>query len=214
VFSPYLADDPHYLVTCDVCREELAVNRLETDPAWLGRSLLNRAGLPPALVGKPFERKADQAAALRAVDNFLDGEGKPPILIGPVGVGKTHLLASLAETLCSEQHRRVRYYDVPSWVRACKEYFVAPRGVDPFAAACDVPVLILDDLGAERKTDWTEAELQDVIDARIKKERPIIAATNLALEEWEEHFGARAASRLAGACEAVLMPGEDVRLAL
>jgi DNA replication protein DnaC len=59
-------------------------------------------------------------------------------------------------------------------------------------------ILVLDDLGAEKTTDYSLTSLYMVIDGRINNMKRTIVTTNLSLEELEEKMDARVASRLSG----------------
>lgn len=60
----------------------------------------------------------------------------------------------------------------------------------------NVSLLILDDLGAEKCSEWAEATLYIIIDRRNRDEMMTIVTSNLSLPEIEQHLGARIASRL------------------
>lgn len=79
-----------------------------------------------------------------------------------------------------------------------------------------VPLLALDDLGAERPTDWAIETLTGLIDARTAEGLPTIVTSNYSLgqlrEVWGGMPGARIASRIGGACERIEVTGHDRRL--
>ena len=79
-----------------------------------------------------------------------------------------------------------------------------------------VPLLALDDLGAERPTDWAIETLTGLIDARTAEGLPTIVTSNYSLgqlrELWGGMPGARIASRRGGACERSEGTGPDRRL--
>lgn len=87
---------------------------------------------------------------------------------------------------------------------------------DALRRAEAVPLLALDDLGAERPTDWAIETLTGLIDARTAEGLPTIVTSNYSLgqlrELWGGMPGARIASRLGGACERIEVTGPDRRL--
>ena len=87
---------------------------------------------------------------------------------------------------------------------------------DALRRAEAVPLLALDDLGAERTTDWAIETLGSLIDARTAEGLPTIVTSNYSLgqlrELWGGMPGARIASRLGGACERIEVTGPDRRL--
>lgn len=78
-------------------------------------------------------------------------------------------------------------------------------------------LLALDDLGAERPTEWAQETLTRLLDTRTAAGLPTIVTSNCALGQLAERWGGglsgqRIASRLAGACERVEVTGPDLRL--
>jgi DNA replication protein DnaC len=102
---------------------------------------------------------------------------------------------------------------------------------DAYRAALESEVLVLDDLGAHRVTDWVEDTVTSIITQRCNNKRATIISTNLrdpevgdqrgsGLQEdlhskyfLEERIGMRARSRMFEMCKLIKMPGvEDYRL--
>jgi len=73
-------------------------------------------------------------------------------------------------------------------------------------------VLCLDDLGAERVTDFAREQVYRLVNYRYEQELPILATTNLGPGELEAQLGARIVSRLAEMCEWVALECDDYRL--
>jgi len=76
----------------------------------------------------------------------------------------------------------------------------------------NTPLLILDDLGAEKTTEWVLQSLYIIINKRLSEERQTIITSNLSLDELREKIGDRIASRVAGMCKIVKLTGKDRRL--
>jgi DNA replication protein DnaC len=76
-----------------------------------------------------------------------------------------------------------------------------------------VPILLLDDVGAGKGTEWTEETFLDLLDARSRSRRPVIVTTNATSSELRGAIGDRALSRLGGMCLEVAVEGDDRRLA-
>lgn len=130
------------------------------------------------------------------------------VILGPVGVGKTHLAVGAA---------RLRHFNgefVSFW--PVVELLDALRpGGDETAAdrARDAAVLVLDDLGAERPTDWTAERMYALVNRRWLDERPIICTTNLPVEDLNAAVGPRLYSRLAHDALPIRLAGKDRRRA-
>jgi len=75
---------------------------------------------------------------------------------------------------------------------------------------CDL--LILDDLGREKLTDFILQEFQRIVDWRYREEKPIAVATNRLPEEIIERYGENTYSRWKETCEIAEVTGPDLRL--
>lgn len=120
--------------------------------------------------------------------------GRNLVITGPVGAGKSW--AAVAATRArAEAGASVMLYTVAMLLDRLR-----PGGADgALEEAIAADVLLLDDLGSERPTDWTAERLSIVIDQRWLHERPIVTTTNLTLGpagSLVEAIGERAYSRL------------------
>ena len=86
------------------------------------------------------------------------------------------------------------------------------------APVIETEVLVLDELGATRPTDWVRDTMMQVINARYNEKKLTIFTTNytdtrrtLAEETLEDRIGARLRSRLYEMCKTVVIEGEDYR---
>lgn len=76
-----------------------------------------------------------------------------------------------------------------------------------------VDMLVLDDLGAEKSSEFSIQSLYLIIDQRYSEMRPTIITSNLSLRGVSEKVGDRIASRIAGMCKVIELKGKDRRLA-
>jgi DNA replication protein DnaC len=74
-----------------------------------------------------------------------------------------------------------------------------------------VPILMLDDLGAEKVTEWTLERLTLILDERYVEMRPTLITSNVPLHKLRLHVGDRIESRVAEMCEKVALTGPDRR---
>lgn len=133
------------------------------------------------------------------------------VLVGGVGTGKTHLLAAVANDLV-ERGVPVIMAVVPDLLADLRS--AMRRGEDPEAVMDelrDAAVLCLDDLGAEKVTDWTRETLYRLVNYRYEQNLPTLATTNLPAEELEGCLGERSVSRLMEMCQWVLIEASDYR---
>jgi len=119
-------------------------------------------------------------------------------LCGKTGCGKTHLAAGmLAEYIKKE--RNAVFITVPELLLKIRSSFGEKATqseeelIDHYASPT---LLVMDDLGAEKTTEYSITTLFLILDRRLRHGRKTIVTTNLSIEEIEECLGARIASRL------------------
>lgn len=206
------------ILTCTECGFATSVSRALIDPDFRTRRLLEISNLPEEFRDKPYDNEFNPQA-IKAAEKYLKGEAPPPIFHGATGTGKTHLMTRIGVGLC-KQNKVVKYWDLTSLLRKERALIGDPKNpshtdkLRPVDAACKAEILILDDLGAERSTDWTVEQLQTIVDHRYQAGKHTIAATNIAPMEWPEVFGERVTSRLGGGNNMIEMVGDDRRLQL
>ena len=150
----------------------------------------------------------------RAIAANLD-EGRGLWLFGGTGTGKT-TLAMLVSKHALEAGRSVAIYSVPRLLTEIRRTYddEARRSdldlLDRLAAG---DLLYLDDLGAERTSEWVLEQLYSIINARYEDGRSLIVTTNAGAEDLEKQIGVRTVSRLAEMCEAIMLLGDDQRQA-
>jgi len=119
------------------------------------------------------------------------------VLRGETGCGKTHLAVALI------QHAGHGYFTtVPELLLRIRSTFneglLRETEADVIDDICRHDLLVLDDLGAEKTTEYAITTLYIIIDRRIRDAKRTIITTNLSLKEIEEKLDARIASRLSG----------------
>ncbi len=163
----------------------------------------------------PTYQKGAWKIACRYVEQFeaIRGENKNGLcFIGPPGTGKSHLAYGILNSLLAK--------GVPGVCGSVPEIMDLLRPqTGPGQEAQErlellktLDVVILDDLGAERNTEWVTERLYVIINARYNDMLPTIITSNLELEELEKLPGwERITSRLFEMCHVVTVDGPDYR---
>ena len=130
---------------------------------------------------------------------------------GGVGTGKSYLAACIANALMEKE------------VAVCMTNFATILGDlaasfegrnEYISRLCSYPLLILDDFGMERGTEYGLEQVYSVIDSRYRSGKPLIATTNLTLEELQHPQDtphARIYDRLTSMCAPVRFTGSNFR---
>jgi DNA replication protein DnaC len=132
--------------------------------------------------------------------------GRSMWLFGDVGTGKTSL-AMLVSKAALEAGRSVAIYSMPRLLADIRATFddASDRSyTELFDRLTTVDLLHLDDVGAEKSSDWVLEQLYAIINERWQEERSIIITTNLDDDQLRAQIGPRTISRLEDMC------GEDV----
>jgi len=77
---------------------------------------------------------------------------------------------------------------------------------------CSVPVLLLDDIGAEKASEWVKQTLYLIIDNRYGNMKKTFITSNLTLNQISNQLDDRISSRIAGMSNTIRMQGKDRRL--
>jgi DNA replication protein DnaC len=154
-------------------------------------------------------RAPETRAAVAAVREFADdidqrlNRGDSLWLSGSTGTGKT-TLAMAVSSAATKAGRSVAIYSLPQLLARIRRTYDAAVGEDSYLAfferLASVDLLHIDDLGAEKRTDWVLEQLYAIVDERYGAERSILVTTNLEETELEEQIGARTVSRLVEMC--------------
>lgn len=102
------------------------------------------------------------------------------LLFGGVGTGKSFYGGCIANEIISRYTTPVIVTSIP---RILNNLFGAEDKNKYISRLASIPLLIIDDLGAERETDYALEQIYSVIDERYKANKPLIVTTNLTFEE-------------------------------
>ena len=185
---------------------------------------------------------ATQRRAREAIRDVIEGRARNTVLAGPTGLGKSHLAAAafnvqaavemaydeqyrayLAAVTGAEPVRARRPPRPPVWLNV-PELLIGLRldmgraGGDRVwservEVASDAELLILDDLGRERVSDWTSEGLYALVNRRYERlALRTVVTTNLPIDELTQGYWWPAISRLAEDGPLVQLEGPDYRL--
>lgn len=146
-------------------------------------------------------------------------EGRGLIFTGPCGTGKTHLAAAIANYLIREHKASVIFGTFSRLLESMRRAYSSDEDIENISYQLgNVKLLIIDDLGKEKLTDWVLETAYEIINTRYENMKPVIITTNFSLKQLEErlnqgnnYIGEALVSRLIEMCNIVLMQGEDYR---
>jgi DNA replication protein DnaC len=169
---------------------------------------------------RPPANEIDPAivAATRRYAHTIDAQldaGRGLWFMGPPGTGKT-TLAMLVSKAASDAGRSVAIYSLPRLLNEIRDTHRSDRShIDLLDRLTQVDLLHVDDVGAERTTDWVLEELYSIVNARYEDKRSMVITTNiLDREALCEQISARTVSRLTEMCDELPLLGHDHRMDL
>lgn len=174
----------------------------------LGERFLNRTFTS-------FEKRRDPSAFERAAayanrDTLFSDANNSLLFIGSPGTGKTHLAAAIANRLV-EIGIPARFGTFQAHLDNIKKEFDTSGQRRYLDEIRGVPMLVIDDLGQERRTDWTKSVLYDVVNYRYEHLLPMVMTTNLRPDDFANYCGTAVWSRLYEMCDTIMMNGADYR---
>lgn len=186
-------------------------------------ALFQASGLPARWRRRTFrdfevndQNREAYERALRFAEAFDPREGEGLLFVGPVGTGKTHLAAAIALELLAQEHTVV-FGTIGSLLAELRSTFDESARETEAAVLrrlkrCDL--LVLDDLGKEKVTEWVEQVVFEVVNARYEEQRSLIVTTNMPLREVRARYpnvGEALVDRILEMCDGVRLEGTSWR---
>ena len=142
------------------------------------------------------------------------------LFMGPCGVGKTHLSVAILRGLV-EKGVPCLFYEFGSLLKEIQNSYNSvsqTSQVSVLTPVYDADVLVLDELGASKPTDWVRDTMMQIINTRYNDRKMTIFTTNYLDcrragrdETLEDRVGVRLRSRLYEMCRTTVIEGEDYR---
>jgi len=167
-------------------------------------------------------------AAGRFVEEYpLDNNGL--LIIGSIGVGKTHLAVGMIKELIVSKGTSCLFYDYRELLKQIQNSYndsVKATELDVLRPVFETEVLVLDELGAVKPTEWVWDTVSLILNTRYNDNRTTIITTNFddkpagtvsgprgatREETLGDRIGERMRSRLHEMCRIIKMDGEDFR---
>ena len=173
-----------------------------SDPAMLDWTFENDNGRSPQI--HHAQRYVEQWQTLRSENLGL-------LLWGGVGTGKSFLAGCIANALM-EQEVPVRMTNFARILNELNSSFSGRN--DIVDKLCRYPLLVIDDFGMERGTEYALEQIYNIVDSRYRSRKPLIVTTNLTLDEIrhpQDTAHARIYDRLLEMCIPISCIGVSLR---
>ena len=201
--NPFKKEDK---ISCPICKER---KQKEYEEQYLKdhiQEYMEKAGVPKRLLDSQDTRN---------ITGFITG---------PAGVGKSWIAAAMVRKALLA-HQKVRFIPITKLLRTIRDSFSDKGNInwqdEDNLGSTDSEIiekllrfdlLVLDDLGAEKTTDFAKQAIYEIIDGRYQAMKDTIITSNLSLQDISARFDDRIASRIAGMGKILKLTGKDRRL--
>lgn len=167
-------------------------------------------GIPKRFWELPELKKTEwNLDGFNAVESLLKGDIQGIFFVGKAGTGKTALACQVLTNLPEELS--AKFVSVPILLNELRDGYSDKyhKNMDYVKKYVDYDQLVLDDLGAEKTTDWATEILYLIINGRYEEGKGVIVTTNCKPKELSARLGDRVISRLAEMTKLVRFDTDD-----
>jgi DNA replication protein DnaC len=210
---------------CKCDREEESIRKAKEEADHIRRLREECFITSRNLINCTFDRviapdRQEVIIAKNFVKNFkeLSKDNNGLIFHGNVGTGKTYLAACIANKIIEDYQIRVKMRNIPQIINDIEKRGFDIDKNDYYRKLSSVSLLILDDFGIERNTEYVNEMVYQIINTRYESKKPTIISTNIPLglimEGSNDIDKERIYSRLREMCIPVKIAGKDIRTEL
>jgi DNA replication protein DnaC len=221
-WKPTEVDGVRRVVRCECWRDQVGTHRLadaNIPKRYLHCTFENFAAYNPSLE-QALEQARRVPGRFPAASNLRE-QGRGLLLEGPPGVGKTHLAVAVLKQVMDASGARGMFYDTRDLLRIIRSTYdpsIRATELDILRPVMNADLLVLDDLGAEKTSEWVEETMNLIVNTRYNERRLTIFTSNyLDIPDDSDpnsllfRIGFRMRSRLHEMCEFIQMDGADYR---
>lgn len=202
----YLHEETGAAVHCD-CHDRVRVIE------WTQQSNLPRNFMGKTVAG--YDPQTDnERYAVSTIIGWLKNyqhDCRGLVLEGSPGNGKTHLLCAIGKGLITTGKAQPLFREITDMFRREQDRMKDDTAPDEFRLMETCKVLLLDDLGSERPTDWNVNWLSSLFNARYSQGRTTVVTTNFTPAQIASTYGERFSERMYDMCQRLVFDGRSRR---